>query len=156
MSRTPHRLDRGEHIFSWSIDVDASASELYAIIACPHRHHELDGSGTVRSTAIGPRQLIDGDRFRVDMRMKGIPYALTMVTTAAVTDRLVEWRHPGGHRWRWELEPVSQGVTRITESYDFRGQPAPLRRLLGMTGSHAANDQGIRRSLQKVHDRFDS
>lgn len=154
MSTTPQRVDRGARRIARTVAVEAPAAELYAIIANPHRHHELDGSSTVRSTAIGPRRLSVGDRFRVDMRMKGLPYALTMVTTRAEEDRLVEWHHPGGHRWRWELEETTPGVTQVTECYDFRGQPAPLRRLLGLLGAHGRNDESIRGSLQKVHDRF--
>ncbi|GAB3192968.1 SRPBCC family protein [Nesterenkonia suensis] len=142
-------------MIAWQIRVRASAEELYALIANPHRHHELDGSGTVRTSAIGPRELRPGDRFRVDMRKYGIPYALTMVTTAAEPPHVVEWRHPGGHRWRWELQ-ADDGATVVTESYDYTGQPAALRRLLGLAGIHRENSRGISASLQQVHDLFAS
>ncbi|GAA1174684.1 SRPBCC family protein [Nesterenkonia xinjiangensis] len=153
MSQTPEPVDRGTHVIARRIRVEASAEELYTIIANPHRHHELDGSGTVRTSAIGPRELRLGDRFRVDMRKYSIPYALTMVTTAAEPHRVVEWRHPGGHRWRWELQP-EDAATVVTESYDYTGQPAPMRRLLELVGAHRDNGKGIAASLQRVHDRF--
>ncbi|MDS2172809.1 MULTISPECIES: SRPBCC family protein [unclassified Nesterenkonia] len=156
MSMTPEPVERGPQVIAHCIRVEASAEELYAIIANPHRHHELDGSGTVRTTAIGPRELQPGDRFRVDMRKYGIPYAITMHTTRAQPHRVVEWRHPGGHRWRWELEPADDGGTLVTESYDFSGQAAPLRKALEIAGVHRENDGGIRASLQRLHDRFAS
>ena len=97
--RTPEAVDRGEHVIAYRIRVEAAAEDLYEIIADPHRHHELDGSGTVKASAIGPRELLPRDRFRVDMRKYGIPYALTMITTKAEPHRTLEWSHPAGHRW---------------------------------------------------------
>lgn len=151
--RAPERVVRGEHVIAHRILVHAPADQLYEIIANPHRHHELDGSGTVKTSAIAPRELHPRDRFRVDMRKYGIPYALTMVTTKAEPHRLLEWRHPAGHRWRWELQPEGD-ATLVTESYDFTRQPAPVKQLLHLVKAHQDNDRGIRASLQKLHDRF--
>ena len=40
-------VDAGPLQVSRSVDVAAPASELFAIVADPRRHHEVDGSGTV-------------------------------------------------------------------------------------------------------------
>jgi hypothetical protein len=44
----------------------------------PHRHPELDGSGTVRDIPIkGPHHLAAGDKFTVGMKQWGVPYKIT-------------------------------------------------------------------------------
>lgn len=150
----PRRLNRGPHTVAYQVTVSAPASHLFEIIADPHRHHELDGSGTVRDTAIGPRRVRQGDRFRVDMRKFGVPYALTMRVTEVVEDRVVEWRHPAGHRWRWELEPAEDGVTVVTESYDASGQHDLVRRGLELLRAPADNANGIKASLQRIREHW--
>ncbi|MDF2825827.1 MAG: dimethyladenosine transferase, partial [Mycobacterium sp.] len=40
-------VDAGPHQVSRSIDVDAPAAELFAMLSDPRHHHEVDGSGTV-------------------------------------------------------------------------------------------------------------
>lgn len=170
MGDWPQKLDRGEHVVAYTITVDAPAEDLYAIAANPHRHHELDGSGTIRSSAIGPREIYQGDRFRVDVKKFGLPYALTVTVTeaqppqqaaaagSAAKPGVVEWRQPTGHRWRWEFTPVvgEDGVARteVTESYDASGQQPVVRRALSLARVPAENAEGIRASLQKLHDRF--
>lgn len=167
MGDRPQPLDRGEHVIAYTITVEAPAGELWAIAANPHRHHELDGSGTVRGSAIGPRELRTGDRFRVDMKKYGLPYALTVRVTEARPPQgagagprpgVVEWRQPTGHRWRWEFTPVTgEGGTErteVVESYDASGQNPLVRRALGAAKVPADNARGIRASLQKLHDRF--
>lgn len=168
MGDTPQRLDRGAEVVTYTITVDAPAHQLWAIAANPHRHHELDGSGTVRSSAIGPRQLMTGDRFRVDMKKFGMPYALTLRVTESRPPEIpdagepvtgvVEWRQPTGHRWRWEFAPVTgtDGAVRteVTESYDASGQQPVVRRFLNVVKVAEENARGIRASLQRLHDRF--
>lgn len=170
MGDRPQKLDRGEHVVAYTITVDAPAEELYAIAANPHRHYELDGSGTVRSSAIGPREAYQGDRFRVDMKKFGLPYALTVTVTeaqppqqesdggSAAEPGVVEWRQPTGHRWRWEFIPVlgenGAARTEVTESYDASGQQPAVRRALSLVRLPAENARGIKASLQKLHDRF--
>ncbi len=39
-------------------------------------------------------------------------------------DRLIAWAHMGGHRWRYELEPVDGG-TRVTETFDWSTSSSP-------------------------------
>lgn len=41
-------VDAGPGRVSRSVEVAAPAAELFAIVADPRRHRELDGSGTVR------------------------------------------------------------------------------------------------------------
>ncbi|MGH3585060.1 MAG: SRPBCC family protein, partial [Pseudonocardia sp.] len=49
---------------------------VFALLANPHRHHEFDGSGTVRRALSGPQRLALGDRFGMAMKIK-LPYRVT-------------------------------------------------------------------------------
>ena len=158
----PHREERGAHVVAYSIDVDSSAEELWEIAADPHRHHELDGSGTVRSSARGPERLNEGDTFSVRMRRFGFPYALRLRVTESRPPRgaetgVVEWRQPTGHRWRWEFTPhdgdPQSDPTRVTESYDASRQLPPVRAVLSRLKVEAENSRSIRASLRRLHSR---
>ena len=48
-----------------------------------------------------------GDKFTVGMTQFGLPYKITSTATAVEDNHVVEWQHPLGHRWRWELAEVS-------------------------------------------------
>ena len=109
----PERVETGEHQVSYRATVAAPAHELWAMLADPHRHHEADGSGTVRPKVSGPHRLAVGDRFRVAMRKYGVPYTMTLTATAVDEDELVEWAHPGGHRWRWAFRDNGDGTTEV-------------------------------------------
>ena len=54
------------------------------------------------------------------MKMYGVPYRITSTVTALKPNEVVEWRHPVGHRWRWEFESLSPTLTRVTETFDYR------------------------------------
>ena len=75
-------VDAGPGRVSRSVEVGAPASELFAIVADPRRHHELDGSGTVADNISAPAELTAGSRFSTKMRMFGVPYRITSTVTA--------------------------------------------------------------------------
>ena len=153
---TVHPVDAGPRQVSRSVEVAAPAADLYAMVSDPRRHHEFDGSGTVRRNIKAPTKLTAGDRFSTKMRMFGIPYRITSTVTALKPDELVEWRHPFGHRWRWEFEQLAPTLTRVTETFDYRNTGALKDRLdyyhrLGFAKSNAA---GIEATLGRVRDRY--
>ena len=141
---------------SRSVEVAAPAAELFAIVADPRRHRELDGSGTVRDNIRGPAPLQLGSRFSTKMKMFGLPYRITSTVTALKPDRLIEWRHPVGHRWRWEFEPVSPTQTRVTETFDYRDAGPVMKRLkyYEATGFAKRNGAGIEATLRQLRDRY--
>lgn len=145
--------DPGERQIARHIDVDAPAGELFALIANPHRHHEFDGSGTVRDQQVkGPVEIAPGDTFTVPMKMFGLSYFVTSTATEIERDRVVEWRHPGGHRWRYEFVPLGNGQTRVTEIFDYReSRVAKIYELIGMPGK---NVTGIERTLENLANLF--
>ena len=51
-------VDPGPHQIGRSVEVQAAAPELFAIVADPTRHHEVDGSGTVRGNIRTPAKFV--------------------------------------------------------------------------------------------------
>jgi hypothetical protein len=150
-------VDTGPNQVSRTIEVHASAAELFALVSDPRRHHELDGSGTVAAFIAGPDHLVPGSRFATKMRVFGLPYHLTSTVTAVEPDTLVEWTHPAGHHWRWEFAAVSPTITRVTETFDYR-DTGPLKDWLQFyqrTGFVKRNAAGIEATLTKLRDRFE-
>ena len=78
---------------------------VFAIVADPHQHPRIDGSGSVRAVVDGPDRLEKGAKFHVSMKLFGLPYKITNHVVEFEPDRRIAWRHFGGHRWRYELEP---------------------------------------------------
>lgn len=148
-------VDAGPKQISRSVEVNAPASELFAIVADPRRHRELDGSGLVRDNVRGPERLGPGARFSTNMRF-GLPYRITSTVTAFKPDQLIEWSHPFGHRWRWEFAAVTPTTTRITETFDYR-EAAPLThwlRFYAVTGFAKRNTAAIETTLSRLSDRY--
>ncbi|MBB4855267.1 hypothetical protein HNP40_002668 [Mycobacteroides chelonae] len=148
-------VDAGPRQVSRSVEVLAPATELFGIVVDPRRHHELDGSGTVGQNIRTPEHLEVGSRFSTEMQMFRLPYRITSTVTQLDPDKLVEWRHPMGHRWRWEFVALSPTSTRVTETFDFRGVGA-IRNLLNykIPGFIKANAKGIEATLQRLQDRY--
>ncbi|TDZ76284.1 SRPBCC family protein [Mycobacteroides salmoniphilum] len=148
-------VEAGPQQISRAVEVSAPASELFGIVVDPRRHHELDGSGTVGQNIRTPDHLEVGSRFSTSMRMLGLPYRITSTVTALDPDRVVEWRHPLGHRWRWEFEALSPTSTRVTETFDFRNA-GPVQLLLNykLPGFIKGNTKGVEATLTRLHSRY--
>ena len=147
-------VDTGHRKVSRAAEVHAPAGELFDIVADPHRHGELDGSGTVMGTVGGPHRLAQGARFSVKMKQYGVPYRITSQVTDFDDGHVVEWRHPLGHRWRWELAPSPGDSTLVTETFDY-SQVGPLHaRALELLGYPQRNGAGIEATLRKLQARY--
>ncbi|MGH8823498.1 MAG: SRPBCC family protein [Jiangellaceae bacterium] len=134
---------------SGSVIIDAPAATVFAIVADPHQHSRIDGSGSVRGIVDGPRRLTRGATFAMRMRLFGLPYRITNRVVEYERDRLIAWRHFGAHRWRYELEALSSGGTRVTETFDYsryRGWVHVLRLLR----FPERNRRGIERTLPRL------
>ena len=134
-------------VVSSSLEVDAPAATVFAILADPRQHARIDGSGSVRDTVSGPQRLERGATFGVDMKLGGVPYRISNRVVEFEEGRLIAWRHFGGHRWRYELEPTAEGGTRVTESFDYSMYAAPQRLLIEALGFPARNRRGIEQTL---------
>ncbi|MBV8788684.1 MAG: SRPBCC family protein [Mycobacterium sp.] len=149
-------VDRGPHQVSRRVEVAAPVADLYAMVADPRRHHELDGSGTVGDNITVPSQLLEGSKFSTHMKMFGLPYRITSTITSLKPNEVFEWRHPLGHRWRWEFESLSPTLTSVTETFDYRDAGALKNKLkyYERTGFRKANASGIEKTLGKLRDRY--
>ena len=132
-----------------SIDVAAPASRVFAVLADPRRHGEIDGSGTIRRCVAGPDRLAYGSQFVMAMRLWGLPYRVRNRVVEFEENRLIAWRHVEPQRWRFALEPTESG-TRVTETFDYSYWPAAGRLLLTLTGWPRRNTRAIAHTLERL------
>lgn len=144
-----HAVVDGRTVTS-SVVVAAPPAEVFALLANPHRHHEFDGSGTVRAAVSGPERLALDDRFGMKMKIT-LPYRITNRVVEFEDDRLIAWCHPARAIWRYELEPVDGG-TRVRETFDFRG--SPVAKGIELAGMHRGNAKSIRDTLRRLQEIF--
>ena len=115
--------------------IPASPERIFAVLADPRRHREIDGSGTVRDAVDSsePTDLSKGATFGMHMRMGGA-YEMTNTVVEYEPNRRIAWQpRPtngvaalaiGGRIWRYELTPVDGG-TRVRETWDIREERFP-------------------------------
>src|SRR3954469_10429197 len=138
-------------VVSESIDIVAPPEVVFAILADPRQQSRIDGSGSVRGLLKGPDRLSKGATFGVDMKLFGVPYKMRNTVVEFEEGRRIAWRHFGGHRWRYVLEPV-EGGTRVTESFDYSMYALPQRLLIELAGFPARNRAGIAGTLVKLKE----
>ncbi len=138
-------------VISESIDIVAPPEVVFAILADPRQQSRIDGSGSVRGLLKGPERLSKGATFGVDMKLFGLPYKIRNTVVEFEEGRRVAWRHFGGHRWRYVLEPIDSG-TRVTESFDYSMFGLPHRLLIELSGFPSRNRAGIAGTLVKLKE----
>ena len=86
------------------------------------------------------------------------PTALPALSPRSWHDKLIEWRHPVGHHWRWEFEALSPTRTRVTETFDYRdtGRVKDGLKYYERMGFAKRNAAGIEATLSKLRDRYAS
>jgi hypothetical protein len=127
--------------------VAASAAELFAILADPAQHAVIDGSGTVTASAQGSTKLEMGSTFGMKMKL-GVPYSISNEVVEFEPDRLIAWRHMGGHRWRYAFEPTGDGSCIVTETFDWSTSRLPL--LIQVMGQDRKHVDNMRRTLERL------
>ncbi|HMS14770.1 MAG: SRPBCC family protein [Microthrixaceae bacterium] len=131
---------------SVSRTIAATPAAIFAVLSDPSLHAVIDGSGTVQGAHSNERQLRLGSKFSMGMRM-GVPYRISNEVVEFEQDRLIAWRHLGGHRWRYELRPVDGG-TEVTETFDWSTSRAPKGiELAGYPRRHIPN---MERTLERL------
>lgn len=115
--------DEPSRVVRASRDIAAGAETIFELIADPARQPEWDGADNLASAESGQRVRAAGDVFTTVLTHTGA--ARTNHVTEFTEGRLIAWtpsevgKRPPGHLWRWELEPVSDTVTRVTVTYDW-------------------------------------
>jgi len=114
--------DQADRIVSASREIAAEAGIVFDLIADPAQQPRWDGNDNLAEAPAGQRVHATGEVF-------------TMTTTNGNVrenhvvefeeGRRIAWQpaEPGrpilGHLWRWELEPIGPGRTRVTHTYDW-------------------------------------
>ncbi|MBV9952891.1 MAG: SRPBCC family protein [Acidimicrobiia bacterium] len=135
--------------------IPAPPAAIFALIADPSRHRDIDGSGTVRDAKEPPQRLELGSRFGMSMRM-GLPYSMVSTVIEYEPDRRLAWqttgptaigRHVGGRIWRYELEP-RDGGTLVKESWDIT-QESPFTRPIVRQGAKKTREN-MAKTLERI------
>jgi uncharacterized protein YndB with AHSA1/START domain len=130
--------------------IAAPPAVVFAIVADPHQHPRIDGSGSVRAVVDGPARLDKGAEFHVSMKLFGLPYKITNHVVEFEEDRRIAWRHFGGHRWRYELSPTDDGGTEVVETFDYSRYPWFGKAVIEGLGFPGRNRRGIEGTLQRL------
>ena len=114
-------------VLSASREIAAGAGTIFELIADPALQPSWDGNDNLAVAAPGQR-----------VRGVGEVFAMTLTKTSGIRDnrviefeegRLIAWmpgdagQEPAGHLWRWELEPLDESRTLVTQTYDWTGLP---------------------------------
>ena len=109
--------------------IEATSSEVFALLRDPRGHVAIDSSGMLQS-ADGPPVAAVGDTFVVHMDRESLNdyplgrYDVTVIITKYVEDELIEWTIEGvlkpaiRHLYGYRLEPAETG-TLVTSYYDW-------------------------------------
>jgi uncharacterized protein YndB with AHSA1/START domain len=128
--------------------VHVPAARIFDALTDPAQHPLIDGSGSVRGVhGNHSTRLRLGDTFGMDMRL-GTAYRVTNRVVEYEEGRLIAWRHFSGHRWRWELKPVDEQTTEVTETFDYSA--VRMMFLLHLLGFPARNRKGIQATLDRL------
>jgi hypothetical protein len=120
---------------SESRDIPASAAAIFVVLANPAMHPYIDGTGMVQSAEDDATITKVGDVFVMNMTHWSLgDYGMENHVVEYVPDRRIVWEprahtyetseFPGGgsvsesRYWGWELEPLGENLTRVTEVFD--------------------------------------
>lgn len=139
-------------------EISASPERVFALLADPARHLEIDGSGLIRGLAQGSVITGVGDRFLMNMNNPILgDYQASCTVTAFEPGRRIGWSprlheedryrdrigdmRTGGHTFTWELTPSSTGGTTLTLTQDWSGVEDPgFKSLFPMVNSEQLAD----------------
>lgn len=131
--------------------VESTPEEIFEFLRRPANHVLISGDGTVRDTTGGDERLDAGSEFGMKMKI-GMPYRVSSKVREFEENRRIAWSHFAGHRWRWELEPVGERTTKVTETFDL--STAVFQPVLRMVGYPKRHERNVARSVANVRDHF--
>jgi hypothetical protein len=132
-------------LVSVSRRVGAPIDVVFAVLADPARHPDIDGSGMLMRAVWRPPLGRVGDTFTMLMRNDEMGYyEITNHVVEYVADERIGWEPSltnasraedqedigvrNQHRWSYELAPDGAGGTLVTETYDCTRSPEWLRK----------------------------
>jgi uncharacterized protein YndB with AHSA1/START domain len=140
--------------------VAASPEQVFAVLADPKRHAEFDSADMLRGAGEKSDQVSKvGDEFVIAMHNDILGnYEIVNEVVSFEENRRIGWAprlhpsadayrdkignmNPGGHTYTWELEPASDGGTKVTQIYDWSNvSDATFRGLLPMLNEDQIGD----------------
>ncbi len=136
--------------------IPAPPEAIFALLADPSRHHDIDGSGSVGAAKAGAQRLKLGDTFGMSMKL-GIPYSMVNEVIDFEDNRRIAWQShspglmgkiAGGRIWRYDLEPVDGG-TRVRETWDI-SQEKVTKVLLRAGKVHQHTRESMEKTLENI------
>lgn len=138
--------------------ISATPDALFAIVADPAMHREIDGSGTLQGNGdeSGTRLAL-GSKFGMSMRM-GLPYKMINEVVEFEDGRLIAWKPSldgpsfissltGSVIWRYRFEAV-EGGTKVTETWD--PSESKMSWLYGFLGQIEKTRVSMEKTLERL------
>lgn len=138
--------------------IAAPPERIFDYLADPRRHHDIDGSGSVREAKESPARLSLGATFGMSMHL-GIGYSMVSEVIEFDDNKRIAWqtrpsapwqrRYFGGRIWRYELEPTADG-TRVRESWDVSQEKGPVKHLLRTGRARERTREAMDKTLANI------
>ncbi|WP_449560977.1 SRPBCC family protein [Mycolicibacterium mageritense] len=112
----------GDRVVTASREISAPAAVIFELIADPAQQPRWDGNDNLAEAPGGQRVRGVGDVFTMNLT---VGFVRENHIVEFEEGRLIAWRpsevgkEPPGHLWRWELEPLDDGRTLVTHTYDW-------------------------------------
>ena len=133
--------------------IEAPVERVFALLADPDRHPDLDGTGMLRASRTHTVITEVGDVLIMDLNTEDHgAYQAQSVVTTYVRDRALGWSpgpvdgDPFGDTYTFTLEPDGNDLTLVTLSYDWSA--VTDEQLLAMMPQVSRED--LTRSLDKL------
>jgi len=134
---------------SVSREVAADVRTIFELVADPAQQPRWDGNDNLKEAAPGQR-----------VRQVGDVFTMTNTNGRVRENHVVEFeegrriawnpaevgKQPPGHLWRWELEPLEGGSTRVTHTYDWTNLTDESR----LQRARATTADNLRASLDQL------
>jgi hypothetical protein len=126
---------------SASTTIQAAPEAVFAVLADPSTHADIDGTGWVRESLDGDRITAAGQVFRMAMHHENHPdkdYQMANRVEVFDEPRAIAWQPGteasetgdlsfGGWIWRYDIEASGPSRTKVTLTYDWSAVPPQLR-----------------------------
>ena len=138
-----------EKIKSARIVINVPAEKIFAILADPRRHKEIDGSSTIQENISGPDKLVLGSKFGMQMHL-GIDYRIRNTVVGYKENQLIAWRHLGRWIWRYELVNIGPQQTQVTETFDASRAPLIAKAWLSFRKAYPWTQTAVAKTLVRL------
>ena len=124
-----------------STTIETAPEAVFAVLADPSAHADIDGTGWVRESLDGDRIIAAGQVFRMAMYHPNHPdkdYKIANRVEVFDEPRAIAWKPGtespetgelsfGGWIWRYDLEATGPSRTTVTLTYDWSAVPPQVR-----------------------------